>query len=68
LPRYSTQNCERAASQASGPGEIRTLRNKPILCAFRNARSERAIWAGVLCIGCPLKRAPIYQLLLGTGL
>jgi hypothetical protein len=26
-----------------GPGRMRTPRSKPSLCAFRNARSERAI-------------------------
>ena len=29
----------RAASQAFGPGAMRTQRNKPIRCAFRNALS-----------------------------
>ena len=51
MPRYSTRFCDRAASQAPGPGEMQTLRNKPSLCAFRNARNERAICFGVLCIG-----------------
>jgi hypothetical protein len=29
---------------------MRTLRNRPSLYALRNARNERAIWAGALCI------------------
>ena len=41
--------CDRAASQAQAPGNIRTLRNKPSLCALRNARSERPICSDVLC-------------------
>jgi hypothetical protein len=56
LPVYSMSCRDRAASQAWGPGEMRTLRNKPSLCAFRNARSERAIWAGALCIESALSR------------
>jgi hypothetical protein len=35
---------------------MRTLRNKPSLCALRNARSERAICDGALCIDPALVR------------
>ncbi len=44
LPACSAPAWDRAVSQASGPGVIRTPRSKPSLCAFRKARSERAIW------------------------
>jgi hypothetical protein len=43
FPMYSTPSCDCAASQASDPKRIRALRNRPSLCAFRNARSELAI-------------------------
>jgi hypothetical protein len=48
---YSLPNCPTTASHGLGPGRMRTPRNKPSLCAFRNARSERAICDGLLCIG-----------------
>lgn len=48
------------------PAQIRTLRNKRSLCAFRNPRSERAIWAGDLCIGSALQPNR-YHLAHGNG-
>jgi hypothetical protein len=54
MPRW-----DRAASHAFGPGAMRTQRNKPIRCAFRNALSDRAICFGLLCIGSPLRRQQI---------
>ena len=51
FPRYSILSCAIAASQARFPGEIRTERNNPSRCAFRNALIERAISFGVLCMG-----------------
>ena len=52
MPRW-----DRAASHALGPGAMRTQRNKPICCAFRNALSDRAICFGLLCIGLALEAA-----------
>ena len=43
LPGYSLLNCSIAPAHGFGPGRMRTPRNRPNLCAFRNARSERAI-------------------------
>jgi len=51
FPMYSMPSCDRTTAQASASKEMRTLRSKPSLCAFRNARSDRAIWFGDLCIG-----------------
>ena len=43
LPGYSLPNCPTTPAHGFGPGRMRTPRNRPSLCAFRNARSERAI-------------------------
>src|SRR6185436_7232758 len=56
LPRYSMPLCDCAASHASDPGEMQTLRSRPSLCAFRKALSERAMSLGVLCIGALQKK------------
>jgi len=49
-PGYSLPNCPTPA-HGFGPGRMQTPRNRPSLCAFRNARSERVIRDGLLCIG-----------------
>ena len=43
LPGYSLPNSPTAPAHGIGPGRMRTPRNRPNLCACRNARSKRAI-------------------------